>query len=317
LPWTESRSRDEWLSEVRRRGERIRRRRRLTATAAGAFALVLPLSAVTGYLAGQPERGMELSVAGPAPVDTVPPDTAAPQVPPPPAPPADVPATTTTTMPPAGPGRGGAGTGAPPPTIPAADDPVVRSTPTTTAPLPPLGTAGGGGLAAATPLGSAEPPPGPATCVESEFSLTLTLDKKTYGPGEPVNASSTLEKRSPGTCLLPDWWLEIILINSAGTDLTNEAGSTYSSSSADQHEKWVDPCRPGDCRRPVDPGPVFSATYRWGMFDCRSQPAGPVIPVPPDGSNCHPFPPGTYTVVAEWKGAWPGSPALTTFQIGS
>lgn len=314
MPWTESRSRDEWLSEVRRRGERIRRRRRFTAAVAGSFALVLPLSAVTGYLAAQPDRGVELSVAGPAPVDSVPPDTGS-QVPPPPAPAADVPATTSTTT--IAPGRSGAGTVSPPPTIPPSDDLVVRST-ATTAPLPPLGTGSGGGgsLAAATPLGATEPAPAP--CAATEFNLTISLEKKVYGQREPVSVSSTLEKRSPGTCLLPpDWWVGITLLNSAGSDLTQDAGSTSSSSTADQYKKWVDPCRPEDCRRPVDAGPVFTNTYSWEMIDCRNYPAGPVIPVPPDGSHCIPFPPGTYTVVAAWSGTGAGSPARATFQIGS
>lgn len=313
MPWTESRSRDEWLSEVRRRGERIRRRRRFTAAVAGSFALVLPLSVVTGYLAGQPDRGVELSVAGPAPVDSVPPDTASPQVPPPPAP-ADEPAPTTTTTTP--PGRAGAGTVSPPPTIPSGDDPVVRST-ATTVPLPPLGTssAGGGGLAAATPAGSSAP--APERCVVSEFNVVISLDKKVYGPGEPVSVSSTLEKKSPGTCLVPDWSLWISLLNSAGTDLTQDAGSTYSSNATDQSEKRDDPCRAGDCLRPVGPGSVYTATYKWEMIDCRNYPTGPVIPVPPDGSHCRPFPPGTYTVVADWHGPDAGAPARATFQIGS
>lgn len=313
MPWTESRSRDEWLSEVRRRGERIRRRRRFTAAVAGSFALVLPLSAVTGYLAGQPERGVELSVAGPAPLDRpVPPDTG-PQVS---RLPADEPATTTTTIAELH-GRVAASTGSPPPTFPAADDPVVRSTTATTLPAPLLGSvpAGGSALAAATPL--APPEPAPATCVESEFSLTISLGKKAYAPGEAVSVSSTLEKRSPGTCLLPDWRVELILMNSAGTDLTEVAGSTSSSHTADQYKKWVDPCRPDDCRRPVDPGPVLTATYSWEMIDCRNYPTGPVIPVPPDGSHCRPFPPGTYTVVADWKGPGPGAAARATFQIGA
>jgi hypothetical protein len=306
LPWTESRSRDEWLSEVRRRGERIRRRRRFTAAVAGSFALVLPLSAVTGYLAGQPDRGVELSVAGPAPVDSVPPDTGS-DVPPPPA---GEPATTTTTT--TVHGRVAAINGSPPPTIPPADDPVVRSTPTTAPPTISGGSLGPS-LAAATPAGSAAP----ARCAVSEFSLTISLDKKVYGPSEPVSVSSTLEKRSPGTCLLPHWTVWITLLNSAGTDLTQDAGNYYSSSATEQSSKRVEPCGPGDCLRPVDPGPVYTATYRWDMIDCRNYPTGPVIPVPPDNSHCVPFPPGTYTVVADWQGPDAGAPARATFQIGS
>ncbi|HET7721551.1 MAG TPA: hypothetical protein VFK43_16400, partial [Acidimicrobiales bacterium] len=67
MPWTDSRSRDEWLAEVRRRGTRIRRRRRVALGAVGALALVLPVSVTAAVLSGGAERPVELSVAGPAP----------------------------------------------------------------------------------------------------------------------------------------------------------------------------------------------------------------------------------------------------------
>ncbi|MDQ4069987.1 MAG: hypothetical protein M3203_11035, partial [Actinomycetota bacterium] len=56
MPWTESRSRDEWLAEVRRRGERIRRRRRLAVSAVGAVALLVPGAALVSLSsAGGPD----------------------------------------------------------------------------------------------------------------------------------------------------------------------------------------------------------------------------------------------------------------------
>jgi len=69
---TESRSRDEWLAEVRGRGERIRRRRRVTAALVGALALVLPVTALTTFLGGDGPRSVELTAAGPAPTGQVP-----------------------------------------------------------------------------------------------------------------------------------------------------------------------------------------------------------------------------------------------------
>ena len=66
-PTTETRSRDEWLAEVKRRGGRLRRRRRVGFGVAGALALVLPVSVTATVLSGGAERPVELSVAGPAP----------------------------------------------------------------------------------------------------------------------------------------------------------------------------------------------------------------------------------------------------------
>ena len=325
MPWTDSRSRDEWLAEVQRRGTRIRRRRRVGFSVVGALALVLPVSLTATALRSGPERAVELSVAGPAPLGGMAPL---------PAPPnelatGEVPAAATAEATPATTiaevhERVATINGMPAPrsssptSVPPSDDPVVGRSATTTT----IATSGstsspiqGGALSAQGGAASASLGPALATCVAEEFRLTVSVNKSTYSRGEAVSGSSTLEKRSAGTCLLPDWWLVISLRDGAGSDLQPD-GTTTSSSIADQHERWVAPCRPGDCPRPVEPGPVFSHTFSWELIDCTNPPPGPVIPVPPDDSHCVPFPPGTYTVVSDWTGPGSGSPARTTFQVG-
>jgi hypothetical protein len=317
LPWTESRSREEWLAEVRRRGERMRRRRQFSIAIAGAFALVLPMSAVAGYLAGQPDRTMELSVAGQATaggVTTDPDDRAISQL----APAVALP-TTTTTIAEVHNRLATVGGGSVAPTVPPVDDPVVRLTPTTL-PLA-TGSGGGGGGTAASPLLAANAPqassePAPP-CAASEFRLTVTMDKDAFAAGERVRGSSVLEKRSPGTCAMPNWWIEIAFLDGAGKDMSELVQESGSSQSFDQDRKMTDSCREGgDCRRVVETGPVYTHTFYWGTLDCSAPYAGPVVPVAPDGSNCVPFPAGGYSVVATWTGPGAGPPTRSTFKIG-
>lgn len=315
MPWTESRSREEWLAEVRRRGERMRRRRHFTIAIAGAFALVLPMSAVAGYLAGQPDRAMELSVAGQATaggVTTDPDDRVIAQL----APAVELP-TTTTTIAEVHNRVATVGGGSVAPTIPPTDDPVVRLTPTT---VPPVGVGGGGGVAAASPLSANAPPamsePAPP-CGASEFRLTVTMDKDAFAAGEKVKGSSVLEKRSPGVCAMPNWWIEIAFLDGAGKDMSELVRESGSSQSFNQDRKMTDSCREGgDCRRVVETGPVYTHTFYWETLDCSAPYSGPVVPVAPDGSNCVPFPAGGYSVVATWTGPGAGPATRATFKIG-
>ncbi len=316
MPWTESRSREEWLAEVRRRGERMRRRRQFTIAIAGAFALVLPMSAVAGYLAGRPDRAMELSVAGQATAGgatTAPDDMAIGRL----APAVALP-TTTTTIAEVHNRLTTVGGGSVAPTVPPIDDPVVRLTPTS---VPPAAGSAGIGGAAASPLLSANTPQAssePALpCVASEFRLTVTMEKDAFAAGEKVRGSSVLEKRSPGTCAMPNWWIEIAFLNSAGTEVSELVRESGSSQSFNQDRKTTDSCREGgDCRRVVETGPVYTHTFYWETLDCSAPYAGPVVPVAPDGSNCVPFPAGGYSVVATWTGPGAGPPTRSTFKIG-
>jgi hypothetical protein len=272
-----------------------------------ALALVLPVSALATFL-GAPDADVRQLVAGPAPSTAPAGEVAADSPVAGPGQPAlsEVPAATTTTtteaplrvdavhdrtQPPTG-GTGGA-----------ADDPVVRA-PTTTA------------LAAIATRSLASPPPPttipPKTCVAEEFKLAVSVEKSAYKPGDKVSGSSVLEKLTPGTCLLPSWWVESALLNSGGVDVSFKARGFGSSLNSDQQDKWGESCG-APCPRPVDRGAVLTQTFYWETSDCTTPPPGPVIPVP---AECIPFPAGSYSVIATWSGPDSGPPARTTFQLG-
>ena len=289
MPWTESRSREEWLAEVQRRGTRIRRRRRVGFGVVGALALVLPVGVTATVLSGGADRAVELSVAGPAPAGDRTPA---------PAPPnelatGEVPAVATTAVDPpttiAEPqSRVGSAHGrTEPPTAtgaPPGDDPLVRPpTPTTI----PSGNSSSPALTvpAATTVPPASTEPAPAPCASSEVRVTVATEKAGYGPGEAVRGSSTLENRSTGACLLPTRGFFKVL-NAAGKDVGNFAYTA-------------------DFRFPVraEPGKTFTSTFTWDQRDCT-------------GSACVQVPPGTYTVVADWTESGPYT-ASTTLQVTS
>lgn len=287
MPWTESRSRDEWLAEVQRRGTLIRRRRRVGFGVAGVLALVLPVSVTATVLSGGAERAVELSVAGPPPAGDRTPA---------PAPPnelatGEVPAVATTTV------EAPTTTAEPqsrvgsvhgrtePPTATGAapgDDPVVRPPPPTIAP-----SGNSSSPVLTEPAATTEPPAStePAPCASSEARVTVSTEKAGYVPGETVRGSSTLENRSAGACLLPTRGFFTVL-NAAGKDVGNFAYTA-------------------DFRFPVraEPGKTFTSTFTWDQKDCAASP-------------CVQVPPGTYTVVAGWteSGPYTGS---TTFQIAT
>ena len=287
MPSTGSRSRDEWLAEVQRRGWRIRRRRRLATVAVGALALVLPVSAVVTLLGGEGDRGVELTAAGPAPSSTPavtghvsgPPDpTTAVQGEPTTADgatePSGSPSPTTTVevhervasingsqLP-----RSGA-------SVPPADDPVVRPTP---AP-PSTGDSTATGNAAgpvSPPTGPPTGDPEPAPCPAADVNVTVVTEKATYAPGETVRGSSTLENASATSCLLP---------TRAFFRIVDAAGRTVGSFAYTL-----------ELRRPVnaEPGQTFTSTFTWDQKDCS-------------GSSCAQVPAGTYVAVADWNESGP------------
>ena len=323
MPWTESRSREEWLAEVRRRGERIRRRRRFSVAVIGAFALVLPVSTIAGYLVGPPDRSVELSVAGPAPAgggSTAPMTPSVdglvtgglPAFPEWTSPSAGAPSQMTTTTEvhrPAVSADDRAADPTPPTTIRPVDNPVVGRAGPVGGSTPNGGTAAGGAaLASIAP----SPDPGvPGPCTASEVSLTLSIEKNTYVAGDRVIGSSVLEKRSAGTCLMPDWWVEIRVLDATGNDVS-QGSSWNTSNSTDQADSWARNCGKDPCPRPVEAGALLTITFDWESRVCTPTP-GPIVPVP--GSPCPARPPGTYTVVAEWTGSGSGPPARRTFQL--
>ena len=302
MPWTESRSRDEWLAEVRRRGEHIRRRRRLATVLVGALALVLPLSAMATFL-GDADRGVELTATGlpprSAPAVTGelsgPPTTSA-------ASDGDVPASDgATTVEPTRPSGDLSPTAtpevhtrvpstndsAPPPPAPArpvlpADDPVVRPAPT---PPPGDGGVGGSGTGAGPPPGPPTNDPQVAACPAADVTVSVTTEKGTYAPGETVRGSATLENGSATTCLLP---------TRAFFRIVDTAGTTVGS--------FVYTL---ELRMPVkaEPGKTFTSAFTWDQTDCS-------------GSSCVQVPAGTYVAVADWNESGPYS-GRGSFQITS
>lgn len=288
---TETRSRDQWLAEVKRRGGRLRRRRRLIMALGAALALVVPVSALATLL-GAPDRDVRQVVAGPAPAGDVA-GGSNPSIEPGPTDAAEPgPGVVETTVPelrveavhgrtgPPAPSASPFVAPASPGSIPPSDDPVVRPTTTvaatgnTSSPvLPPNQSTPG-----ATPGDS-------APCPASEVAVTVSTEKRTYGPGAVVRGSSTLENRSATACLLPTRAF-VRIVDSAGKDVS---GFAYTM----------------EFRYPVraEPGKTFSSSFTWDQRDCS-------------GPACTQVPPGTYTVVADWSESGPYA-GRSTFQVVS
>jgi hypothetical protein len=129
--------------------------------------------------------------------------------------------------------------------------------------------------------------PGPALgpCPASEVKVTVATDRSTYGRGQTVQGSSTLENRSVSACLLPTRAF-FRIVNGAGSDVSSFAYTA-------------------DFRSPVgtEPGKTFTSTFTWDQKDCS-------------GRACVQVAPGTYTVTADWteSGPYAGS---ATFQVTS
>ena len=279
MAWTESRSRDEWLAEVKRRGGRMRRRRQLVMAVVGVLALAVPVSAMATFLGHDPD--VQVSVAGPPPAVAVAvqpnldaatgllalPDEPAPATTTTSAPTLRVDAVHDRTEPPA-----------PTRTVPPADDPVVRPA-TTTSTTAPAGNSTEPGPGAARPAGvpllAAEPTPPPAPCTEAEVRLTFSLERDAYRTGEMVRGSLRVERRSTSRCSIP-LGVEFGILSPAGNDVFEFGGLTTGSD--------------------TEAG-VFYGNFEWEALDCAPQRLSPIVRAPGDRSGCIPFPAGRYTVV--------------------
>jgi hypothetical protein len=279
-PITETRSRDEWLAEVKRRGGRLRRRRRVGFGAVAALALVLPASVMAGVLSGGAERAVELSVAGPSPAGGMAPL---------PAPPnelatGEVPAVATTVV--EAPTttvaevheRLAAINGVPAPrssptSVPPADDPVVG--PTTTL-VPPVATSGPvQGPAQSAALNSSSTVASPPPCAPEALQIDVVPSKATFALGETVEGTGFVQTRRATGCLLPvpaSFRIEDVATGKV----------VGSSGSVTEH------------RSPLmaEPGKMYTSTFSWDQQDCS-------------GSICTQVPPGLYQAVAEWTGGGP------------
>ena len=286
MPWTDSRSRDEWLAEVRRRGTRIRRRRRAAFGAIGALALVLPVSVTATVLNGGAERAVPLSVAGPAPAGGL----AAPAGDAPvPAPPnelatGDVPAVATTPVEAPAPAavevheRVATVNGVPvpratPTSMVPADDPVVRP-PTTLAPpvtlnsptaRPAQSTAAGAPPTAAAAL--------PA-CAAEALQIDVVPSKATFALGETARGTLFVQTYRATDCLVAmpaSFRIENVVTGAV-------VGSVPATTEG-----------PSPIRAD---GRMYTSTYAWDQRDCS-------------GSACTQVPPGLYQAVAQWSDGSP------------
>ncbi len=174
MPSTESRSREEWLAEVQRRGTRIRRRRRIGFGVVGAFALVLPVSVTATVLRGGTERAVQVSVAGPAPAG------------------GDMP-TTTEVHRRVAVINGSVVESTPTKSVPPADDPVVERPTTTMAPV-------------ATSAATARPTPANdtlAVCPAELLQVDVVPTRATFLFGDTVRGVNFIQTRTATDCLVP------------------------------------------------------------------------------------------------------------------
>lgn len=288
-PWTEPGSRDEWLAEVVRRGERIRSRRRTAATAAVAAALLGPAMVAASLSAGG-DAGPHVQVAAGGPPAVAP--GAAGELPSVPGGNDTIPTepqyarTTTTTVQLRAPGD--SEPPAPDPSSRVVDDPVIRPAPVT---RPPSGSTGGTTSSSAnsgartTPSTVPPEPPALAACPVAEVRVTVSTEKPTYAPGELVRFSSTLENRSGTACLVS---------GRAFFSVENGAGRTVGSFA--YTADYMMPVR-------AEPGQAFTNRGSWDQRDCS-------------GSACVQVAAGTYAVVAGWTEGGPYT-GRGSFQIGA
>ena len=300
MAWTESGSRELWLAEVKRRGEQIRRRRRLAGSFVGAMALLVPVIAVASSLnAGGEDPGVRLAASGPAratafsipspvvgsdgeaattttTVEFVPttlPERAAASTPP---------QTTTTEVHRRGESVNGTVEPAPPTSVPPAGGSVVAGAD------PPSGTLSAASGSAAPSIMTLRP------CTPADVKVSVTTDKAVYAKGEKVTGVSTLEKVAPSDCRLegvdPErgivYTRDSLRIDDAAGRMVR-GGDEYSASTSG----LVLP----------EPQKTYTRAFSWDQRDSGEHDCTVIL--------CLQVPAGTYTVVVSWMGEGPyGTP---------
>jgi len=249
LDWNDgesTRSRGELLDRTVRRGEHLRRRRRLAWVAAAPLALLLiavPLALARSDGGG--ERTTVAAAGGGAPVSTLAPETTVappfslPTVP-------SLPPTSSSATPPARPS---------PTTRPPQTATTARAATATTAP-PPLPTT-------SSTIDDGRPP-GPE-CEPSMFQTSLTFEKASYRPGETVRGTATFRNTSGRTCYSASYFGGTDVLDATGAQLT--PGVRYV---ADAFE-WT----------PMAAGESQTRSVTWDQQDCRAQPSTPCPQAPP------------------------------------
>ena len=293
MPWTDSRSREEWLAEVQRRGSRIRRRRRAGFGAVAALALVLPVSLTATALRSGPERAVELSVAGPVlgggttpaadtPAPAPPNEVATGEVPAVAPTAVDAPTTTVaevhervSTV------NGTPGPRSTPTAVVPADDPVIGPA-TTLAPPTTIGSvvqtpalspgAGAPSPASGTQVASAAPTL-PA-CAAEALQIDVVPSKATFTVGETVKGTFFVQTYKASDCLV-SMPASFRIENVATGAVVGSVTSTTEGPNLIRAD-----------------GKMYTSTFSWDQQDCS-------------GSVCTQVPPALYQAVAQWTNGVP------------
>lgn len=298
MPWTASRSRDEWLAEVRRRGARLRRRRRLLVALAGVVAVALPTAGAITVLGGAGGRPVELHVAGPAGVagSTTVPELLAPSTT------VDTGPTSTVEIH----RRIAAVNGLPVPaspasTVPATGDTLdVRAVHDAPAPpgRPPI--PGVTSSVAAAPPSTTVPADAP-TCAPADVKVAVTTTKAFYAPGEMVSGYFTLVKDLASNCRLERTDADGVLYTRSSVRYEDASGKIRA---ADEMTTMSSPSVPAS----YEPQASYTRGFVWDQRDSYQKDCT-VMP-------CLQVPAGTYAVILDWSGG--GTDAgRASIQIGS
>ena len=280
-----TRTRDELLSKVQRRGHELRRRRRASRRLVSVGALVAVVGIVGALTTGSGgDRQVQVATEGP------PPTTAA-------EPPSE-PALNQSQAVPAGPSTTAAG----PLTLPGLSPDPMPAPPPSPGPMP---APPPGGTTVTTPpatwsIPSTTPTAGPATtststaprqprCGAEHLTVTAAPDKPAYGPGERVMVTSTILNRTAAVCY---YWVSYsfsyVVSDSAGRPIIS--GTTHDDAFEDI---------------PLAPGETVTRTdASWNQIICTG-----------DIRTCTRAAPGDYTIRVTWGITHPSMEAVATFTL--
>lgn len=244
MEWTDddlrpSRTRDELLSKVTRRGEELRRRRRAGRGLTSVVAVVTAV-AIAGLAIGSGDEDPAVQVATEGPSTSAAPE-ALPEAFPEPIPlvPVEAPPTTSTPdrppLPTSTSSPSPASPGLPPATTPTAVTATTGPTASTTAPT--------------TPWPAAEKP----GCTLEQLGIATAPDKPEFRPGEVVRVTTTLRNQSSTTCYHHGSSFHFNIDNGAGGGL---AGGYHEDNFGNT---------PAD---PLHPGQTLTETVPWNQSSC-------------------------------------------------
>lgn len=277
-----TRTRDELLAHVERRGDDLRRRRRAGRALAG-VAAVLAVTALGGLATIDDDQGGAVQVATDGPSGTAGPETlsepsvaepwpalAPPGIPMPGPPPVSEPPPSTIPGQGSDPSMPTTTSAATTPTVPAA--PTTATTPTTT-------------------RGSTTTPPstirGPR-CRPDQLAVAASPSKPEYRPGEKVVVTSTVRNRSSTPCYHNSYSFRFEFTAPDGRSLIG--GDNHADGFNEQST--------------LAPGQWMTEIADWYQLDCADS-----------AVRCVQAAPGTYTATVSWSLEAPPVEATTSFQL--